>query len=172
MSLGAEPLLAVAIVTGGAYPVGRDIARGLAGWAWPVIIVYLDHQPRAETTVADIIAAGGTTVAVRADLADELDVQRLFTESMVAFGRVDVIVHTTTEVADVLCTYALREMPQRAAVVMTTTSRPISSDVAADLRRRAIAVERVSPDVVLPLLQAWNGRRMAEKALGTEADER
>jgi DNA-binding CsgD family transcriptional regulator len=72
----------VAIVTGGSFPAGRYVARGLARWAWPVVIVYLDHQSRTEATVAEIIAAGGTTIAVRADLADDLDVQRLFTESI------------------------------------------------------------------------------------------
>ncbi len=63
----------MAIVTGGASPAGRYIARGLARWTWPVVIVYLDHQVRAEATIAEIIAAGGTTIGVRADLADDLE---------------------------------------------------------------------------------------------------
>ena len=93
---------AVAIVTGGSCQTGRDVARGLASSAWAIVVVYLEHQSRAEATVTQVIAAEGTTVAVRADLADDLDVQRLFTESIAAFGGVDVVVHTTTGSAALL----------------------------------------------------------------------
>ena len=77
---------AVAIVTGGSAGTGREVARGLAGWGWAIVVVYLEHQRTAEATVAEILAAEGRTVAVRADLADDLDVQRLFAESIAAFG--------------------------------------------------------------------------------------
>ena len=97
--LPTDPRRAVAIVTGGSSRTGREVARGLAGWAWAIVVVYLEHQRAAEATVAEIIAAEGTTVAVRADLADDLDVQRLFAESAAAFGGVDVVVHTTTDSA-------------------------------------------------------------------------
>ena len=69
---------AVAIVTGGSSSTARDVARGVAAWDWPVVVVYLEHQHQVEATVAEIIAADGTTVAVRADLADDLDVERLY----------------------------------------------------------------------------------------------
>src|SRR5262249_14331018 len=88
---------AVAIVTGGAARSGGDIARGLASPAWAIVLVSLDHQSRAEETLAAIIASEAATVAVRADLADEFDVERLFSESCAAFGGVDVVVHTTPE---------------------------------------------------------------------------
>jgi hypothetical protein len=39
---------------------------------------------------------------VRDRVADDLDVQRLFTESIAAFGGVDVVVHTTTDSAALL----------------------------------------------------------------------
>ena len=86
----------VAIVTGGSSGAGREVARGLASWGWAIVVVYLEHQRTAEATVAEILAAEGKVVAVRADLADELDVQRLFAESTAAFAGVDVVVHTTT----------------------------------------------------------------------------
>ena len=82
-----------------ALGAGREIARGLAGWGWAIVVVYLEHQRTAEATVAEILAADGTIVAVRADLADDLDVQRLFAESIAAFAGVDVVVHTTTDSA-------------------------------------------------------------------------
>ena len=86
----------VAIVTGGSSGTGREVARALTSWGWAIVIVYLEHQRAAEATVDEILAAGGKVVAVRADPADDLDVQRLFAESTAAFAGVDVVVHTTS----------------------------------------------------------------------------
>ena len=155
MSFGSHPGRVVAIVTGGSFPAGRHVARELARWAWPVVIVYLDHQSQAEATIAEIIAAGGTTIAVRADLADDLDVQRLFTESIAEFGGVDVVVHTTSNSAALLCQQAARHVRRRGAIVITSAPELIAPQVAAQLRERGITVERVSPQAVLPYLDEW-----------------
>src|SRR5690242_19975300 len=133
MSFGSHPCRVVAIVTGGASPAGRYIARGLARWAWPVVIVYLDHQSRAEATIAEIIAVGGTTIAVRADLADDLDVQRLFTESIAEFGGVDIVVHTASNSAALLCQHAARHIRQPGAVVITAAPALVMPRVAGQL---------------------------------------
>jgi 3-oxoacyl-[acyl-carrier protein] reductase len=83
----------VAIVTGGSHGVGRAVARKLASADYAVAISYLDSQSAADATVEEILAANGTAVAVRADVADALDVERLFQETIDAFGHVDVVVH-------------------------------------------------------------------------------
>ena len=61
----------------------------------------------ARREVADGDLQAGAAVAVRADVADDLDVQRLFAETIAAFGGIDVVVHavaspvTTAPVAEV-----------------------------------------------------------------------
>ena len=50
-------------------------------------------QRAAESTVEAILASNGDAVAIRADIADDLDVQRLFAETIAAFGGIDVVVH-------------------------------------------------------------------------------
>jgi 3-oxoacyl-[acyl-carrier protein] reductase len=55
---------------------------------------YLHDQRAAELTVDAILAGNSDAIAVRADVADDLDVQRLFAETAAAFGGVDVVVHT------------------------------------------------------------------------------
>jgi 3-oxoacyl-[acyl-carrier protein] reductase len=120
-----------------------------------VVIVYLDHQSRAEATIAEIIAAGGTTIAVRADLADDLDVQRLFTESIAEFGGVDIVVHTASNSAALLCRHAVRHVRQPGAVVVTAAPGLIVPQVAAQLRERGITVEQVAPHAVLSYLDRW-----------------
>jgi 3-oxoacyl-[acyl-carrier protein] reductase len=83
----------VAIVTGGSRGIGRELARELASRGYAVVVVYLRDQGEAETAVEEILAANGTALAVRADVTDGLDVERLFTETAAAFGGVDVVVH-------------------------------------------------------------------------------
>jgi hypothetical protein len=84
---------AVTIVTGGSRGAGREIARELASRGYAVIVVYLRDQGEAEAAVDEIFAANGTALTVRADVTDELDVERLFDETKAAFGGVDVVVH-------------------------------------------------------------------------------
>src|SRR5437899_57572 len=54
---------------------------------------YAGKAAPAQSLVADIKAAGGQGIAVQADVAIAEDVERLFKESIDAFGRPDVVVH-------------------------------------------------------------------------------
>jgi 3-oxoacyl-[acyl-carrier protein] reductase len=92
--LDGPPAGRVAIVTGGSRSVGRAAIRLLAGRGYAVVVNYLHNQRAAESTVEAILAGKGTAVAVRADVADDLDVQRLFAETIAAFGGIDAVVHT------------------------------------------------------------------------------
>jgi len=155
MTLRSHSDCAVAIVTGGALPDGRYVACGLARRAWPVVIAYLDQQSQAEATAAEIIAAGGTTIAVRADLEDDLDVQRLFTESIAEFGGVDVVVHTTPNSSALLCRQATWHVRRRGTIVMTSAPDLIPPQVASQLRERGITIEHVPSTAVLDYLDNW-----------------
>jgi 3-oxoacyl-[acyl-carrier protein] reductase len=83
----------VAIVTGGTRGVGQATIRRLAARGYAVVVNYLHDQLAAESTVERVLAADGIAVAVRADVADELDVERLFAETIEAFGGIDAVVH-------------------------------------------------------------------------------
>jgi NAD(P)-dependent dehydrogenase (short-subunit alcohol dehydrogenase family) len=150
---------AVAIVTGGSSASGRDVARAVAGWGWAVVVVYLEHQRAAEAAVAEILAAEGTVVAVRADLADGLDVQRLFAESTAAFAGVDVVVHTTTDGASLLYEQAARHVRRGGAIVSVGPADPVTPEIAQRVRERGIEVGRAPPDEVLAVLDRWRSQR-------------
>jgi len=92
--IGREPSGRVAIVTGGSRGVGRATVRALAARGYAVVVNYLHDQPGAESLVEEVLASNGAAVAVRADVADELDVERLFGETDAAFNAVDAVVHT------------------------------------------------------------------------------
>ena len=88
-----SPAGRVAIVTGGSRGVGRAAARRLAAGGYAVAVSYLRGQRAAESAVDAILAGGGDAVAIRADTADDLDVQRLFAETIAAFGGIDAVIH-------------------------------------------------------------------------------
>jgi 3-oxoacyl-[acyl-carrier protein] reductase len=83
----------VAIVTGGSRGVGGATVRRLAARGYAVVVNYLHDQRAAELTVEAILAGNSDALAVRADVADDLDVQRLFAETIAAFDGIDVVVH-------------------------------------------------------------------------------
>jgi 3-oxoacyl-[acyl-carrier protein] reductase len=88
----------VAIVTGGARGVGLDVTRALVARGYAVVVGYTRDQGAAEGAVEGVLAANGTAVAVRGDVGDELDVERLFAETTESFGGVDVVVHAAARV--------------------------------------------------------------------------
>ena len=93
-ALNGSPTSRVAIVTGGSRGVGRATIHRLAARGYAIVVNYLHDQRAAESTVEAILAGNSDAMAVRADVADDLDVQRLFAETITAFGGVDVVVHT------------------------------------------------------------------------------
>lgn len=72
------PPLGTLVVTGGSRGIGAATARLAAQRGYAVCVNYLRDAKAAAQVVADIEAAGGKAVAVRADVASEEDVERLF----------------------------------------------------------------------------------------------
>jgi 3-oxoacyl-[acyl-carrier protein] reductase len=83
----------VAIVTGGSRGIGRESALRLAADGQAVAIVYAGNTAEAESAVKEIQAAGGSAIAIQADVADEVAVAALFDTVEREFGGVDVVVN-------------------------------------------------------------------------------
>ncbi|MET0705132.1 MAG: SDR family NAD(P)-dependent oxidoreductase [Mycobacterium sp.] len=89
-----------AIVTGASRGLGRAIALALAADGAAVAVVARTEQVWDDRlpgtigeTVAAIEAAGGTAVAIRADLLDREDLPRLVEETRAALGPVSILVN-------------------------------------------------------------------------------
>jgi 3-oxoacyl-[acyl-carrier protein] reductase len=83
----------VALVTGASKGIGAAIASHLAAEGAAVVVNYSSSKEGAERVVADIGRAGGKAVAVQANVAKPSDIQRLFSETKKAFGRLDILVN-------------------------------------------------------------------------------
>jgi len=89
-----------ALVTGGSRGLGRAIALALAAEGAAVAVVGRTEQVWDDrlpgtigATFADIEAAGGRAVAIRADLTDRDDIARLVGESRDALGPITLLVN-------------------------------------------------------------------------------
>jgi 3-oxoacyl-[acyl-carrier protein] reductase len=83
----------VAIVTGASKGIGAGIAKQLAGEGASVVVNYASSKEGAERVVNEITKNGGKAVAVKADVAKAEEIDRLFSESKKAFGRLDILVN-------------------------------------------------------------------------------
>jgi citronellol/citronellal dehydrogenase len=96
----------VAVVTGASRGVGRAVASKLAEMGASVVVTARTVVPRDDLpgtigqVVTDIEAAGGSAVAIAADLIDPTDVDRLATETLRVFGRVDILVNNAAVIDD------------------------------------------------------------------------
>lgn len=66
------------IVTGASRGIGAATARLAAAAGWRVCVNYNSHAGEAEAVVADIAKAGGTAIAVKADMGNEAEIVAMF----------------------------------------------------------------------------------------------
>jgi len=83
----------VALVTGASRGIGRAIAERLAQDGAAVVVNFATDAAGAESVVEAIARAGGTAVAVAADLAELAEIGRLFAAVDARFGRLDILVN-------------------------------------------------------------------------------
>src|SRR5712664_4193860 len=83
----------VAIVTGSSRGIGKATALRMAAEGARVVVHGKTDGGRLGPIVAAIAKGGGKAIAVAADLGDEAAVDRLFDETVRAFGTVDVLVN-------------------------------------------------------------------------------
>jgi len=82
----------VALVTGASSGLGAGAARGLAASGAAVVVNYHSQPEPAQKLVDEILNAGGQAIAVGADVSKEDEVEKLFAETLKAFGRLDILI--------------------------------------------------------------------------------
>lgn len=86
----------MALVTGAARRIGRQIALDLAAHGWHVAVHHRRSAEAAEATAAECRATGARAQVFAADLADEAQCTALLPAVHEAFGRVDAVVNNAS----------------------------------------------------------------------------
>ena len=82
----------IAVVTGSSRGIGQAIAAALAEAGAAVTVNGRDPET-TQNTATTIIAAGGQSLAVIADISNATDVERLIETTVANFGRLDILVN-------------------------------------------------------------------------------
>jgi 3-oxoacyl-[acyl-carrier protein] reductase len=83
----------VAVVTGASKGIGAAIAEKLGSEGAQVVVNYARDKAGAERVVCKIKQSGGEAIAVRADVSKSADIKKLISETVHAFGNIDVLVN-------------------------------------------------------------------------------
>lgn len=92
----------IAIVTGGATGIGREISLKLASYGATVVINYNSSNESAEKLVAEIKKMGTDALAIQANISMFNDAQKLIDTTIEKFGRVDILVNNAGVTKDSL----------------------------------------------------------------------
>jgi NAD(P)-dependent dehydrogenase (short-subunit alcohol dehydrogenase family) len=86
----------VALVTGAARRIGREIALHLAAQGWDLAVHCHRSVAEAEATAAQCRAQGAQAAVLVADLADEAACNALVPQAVTALGRLDAVVNNAS----------------------------------------------------------------------------
>jgi 3-oxoacyl-[acyl-carrier protein] reductase len=83
----------VALVTGSSRGVGRAVALGFAEEGAKLLINYTSNEKAANEVVEAVQALGSEAVAVKADVAQKAEAEKLVGAAVETFGKLDILVN-------------------------------------------------------------------------------
>jgi len=83
----------VALVTGGSRGIGKAVSLALARAGANVVINYHKDKAAAEQTCREAQLTGCETVAIMADISDKNQAEKLISQTISQFGRLDIIIN-------------------------------------------------------------------------------
>jgi 3-oxoacyl-[acyl-carrier protein] reductase len=90
----------VAIVTGGSRGIGRGIVKAFAAEGARVGFVFRGNQAAADSLVSEVAKAGGTALALQADVTDPAGVQTIVERIESEWQRIDILVNNAGIIRD------------------------------------------------------------------------
>lgn len=90
----------VALVTGGSRGIGRAIVQQFAAEGAKVAFVYRGSQEAADSLAKEVSAAGGTALALQADVTDFAAAEKCAERVQKEWGRLDILVNNAGVIHD------------------------------------------------------------------------
>jgi len=134
-----------ALVTGASRGIGAAIARGLAEDGWPVGVNYRKDSEGADRVVEEIEGAGGSALALQADVSDPDAADALFGALEERFGPVLVLVNNAGMRDDGLSPQLADAAWDRVIDLNLTAPSPPASSRPSSRRASATRFSRPSP---------------------------
>ncbi|WP_069791334.1 3-oxoacyl-[acyl-carrier-protein] reductase [Cyanobacterium sp. IPPAS B-1200] len=92
----------VAVITGASRGIGKASAIALAEEGAKVVVNYASNSEAADKVVTEITEAGGSAIAIKADVSNPEEVDNLFKEAVKQFGKIDILVNNAGITRDTL----------------------------------------------------------------------
>ncbi|MBR7799890.1 SDR family oxidoreductase [Undibacterium fentianense] len=86
----------VALITGAARRIGRQIALALARQGWDIVVHYGRSEIEARKVVEEIENLGQRATCIQAELGDEVQIRSIVPAAMAIFGRLDCVVNNAS----------------------------------------------------------------------------
>ncbi len=131
----------VALVTGASSGIGAAVAKALAAEGASVVVNYIGNADAANAVVQEIAAAGGTALALAADVSKEADVQAMFQQTIAHFGTVHILVSNAGIQQDAAFVDMTLEKWQRVLDVNLTGQFLCMREAAREFIRRGVQPE-------------------------------
>lgn len=91
----------VVLITGGGTGIGKATALKVADAGAKVVVNYSRSEKEAEEVVKEIIQQGGKAFSVKANVANEKEVNDMVSQTITSFGKVDGLVNNASITAQI-----------------------------------------------------------------------
>lgn len=131
-----------ALVTGANSGIGEGIARAMASAGAQVAINYVTNDEAAFALVGEITKAGGSAIAVKADVSKEDQVLSMYKAIFAKFGTIDILVSNAGLQRDSPFTEMTLQQWQTVLDINLTGSFLCAREATKEFMRRGIVPER------------------------------
>jgi glucose 1-dehydrogenase len=130
-----------ALVTGASSGIGEGVARALGAAGADVVVNYVSSPDIGERVASEIAAGGVRTMAIRADVSREDEVQAMFRQMVGAWGGIDILVNNAGIQLDAPFTELTLAQWNTVLAVNLTGMFLCAREAARDMIRRGIRPE-------------------------------
>lgn len=155
----------VAVVTGAGQGIGHETARILAHLGAAVVIAEI-NKTTGHTTEERIRADGGHALFVHTDIADVASMERMCTQAITTFGKVDILINNAEAVVfKAMIDHTVEEWDRVFAVNLRSMLIGVKLFLPAMIQRKAGVIITMQSAEGMPYLSAYLASKVGLRSL-------